>query len=158
MLGFIFHQFTGLDWLSFGKVRLAYAKSANDTDPYQLLPTYQGGSFAGNPTHSVKADLPPTNLEPQYVNTFDAGINLKFLDNRFTFDLTYYNTHAYNQIMSAPLPASSGYDSYKFNTGELQNKGIELQLGADIIRTNDLSWDMTLNLAHNENKLVIIGW
>lgn len=151
---FVFSKFIHNDWFTFGKVRLAFAKSANDTDPYQLLPTYSSGSFAGNPTHSVKSALPPVNLEPQYVNTFDAGINLKFLDNRIKFDFTYYRTRAYNQIMSAPLPTSSGYESYKFNTGELENKGYEIELGADIVRSRDFEWNMTLNLAHNQNKLI----
>jgi iron complex outermembrane receptor protein len=152
--GFVFNQLLGFDWLTFGKLRVAYATSANDTDPYQLLPTYESGSFAGNPAHSVKPDLPPVKLEPQYVHNFDAGINLKFLESRIKFDFTYYITHAYNQIMSAPLPNSSGYTSYKFNTGELENKGFELELGADIVRSKDLDWNMTLNLAHNQNKLL----
>ena len=151
---FVFSHFIQNDWLSFGKVRVAYAKSANDTDPYQLLPTYSSGSFAGNPTHSVQAALPPVNLEPQYVNTVDAGLNLKFFDNRIKFDFTYYKTLAFNQIMSAPLPLSSGYESYKFNTGKLENKGVEIELGADIVRSNDFEWNMTLNLAHNQNKLI----
>lgn len=151
---FVFNQLTGWDWFSFGKLRVAYATSANDTDPYQLLPTYQGGTFGGNPTHSIKADLPAVDLEPQYANTFDIGLSLKFLENRFKFDLTYYNTRSYNQIMSAPLALSSGYNSYKFNTGELVNQGVELELGADIIRSKDWEWSMTLNLARNENKLL----
>ena len=156
-MGFVFNQFlSNWKWLSFAKIRTAYAMSANDTDPYQLMPTFEGGNFAGNPTHSVRADLPPVNLKPQYANTFDVGFNLKFLENRFKVDFTYYNTRSFNQIMSAPLPISSGYSSYKFNTGELQNRGVELELGADIIRKTDFDWNMTLNMARNNNKLIAL--
>jgi iron complex outermembrane receptor protein len=75
-------------------------------------------------------------------------------DNRFRFDFTYYRTRSYNQIMQAPIAASSGFDRVTFNTGEMENKGFEVTTGFDITRQKDWDWQVGLNLAHNNNRLL----
>ncbi|MFZ1525788.1 MAG: SusC/RagA family TonB-linked outer membrane protein, partial [Saprospiraceae bacterium] len=126
--------------LSYGKIRLAYGKSANATDPYLLDATYNVGAFGGQATNSVPSNIPPQNLRFQTSSSSEVGFNLGFLDDRINLDFTYYNIVSENQILNAALPASSGATGITFNSGKLRNKGIEVILNATPIRTNDLMW------------------
>ncbi len=146
--------FNAPKWFNLGKIRVAYAKAANDTDPYQVIPTFNSGSFLGAPYTTLKNTLPTKNLGPQYANSFEIGLSTSMFDNRFKFDLTYYQTHAFNQIMNAPVASSSGYDRIRFNTGEMENKGIEITTGFDILRSKDWDLGVGLNFANNQNKLL----
>ncbi|MDR2969216.1 MAG: SusC/RagA family TonB-linked outer membrane protein [Tannerellaceae bacterium] len=144
-------------WFNFAKVRLAYASAASDTDPYQVTPTFQSSSYAGAPSATLKNTLPPTDLKPQRSTSYEAGFNAVMFDNRFNFDLTYYHTRSFNQIMEAPIASSSGYDRMRFNTGEMENRGIEIITGYDVVRNRDFDFNLSLNLARNRNKLLSMG-
>jgi len=55
-----------------------------------------------------------------------------------------------------PAAASSGVGGVLINSGALRNRGIELTVNAKIIKTPDFSWDVTVNAAHNQNKVVAL--
>ncbi|TDE13950.1 SusC/RagA family TonB-linked outer membrane protein [Dyadobacter psychrotolerans] len=157
-LSFVFTEAFGMEstksWLDFGKLRVAYAASANGTDPYRTSYVYTAGAFGGSPTRSLQKSLPPLALEPQRSKSFELGTQLGFLNNRLGLDVSYYQINSTSQILSAPLPVSSGVESVTFNTGELQNKGFEFILRGSIIKQNNFTWDATFNGAHNQNKVV----
>ncbi len=154
-LSFVFSELVkDVDWLSFGKARLAYAAAANDAKPYQLLPTFTSGSFGGFPSHAIKNVLPPVALKPQTSKSYEAGIDLRLFDSRLKIDATYYRVVSDNQIMSAPIPASSGFTNVTFNSGELENKGFELIASYDIIRKSNINWTLGVNGSKNQNKLL----
>lgn len=141
------------DVLSYGKVRLAYGKSANATDPYQLDATYGVGAFGGQATNTVPSSIPPQNLQFQTSSSIEAGLNLGFLNDRINLDFTYYNILSESQIMKAALPSSTGATEVTFNSGKLRNKGVEIILGANPIRSKDFSWTASLNFAKNTNYI-----
>ncbi len=140
--------------ISFAKLRLAYAETGSDTDPYQVIPTFVPGSFGGKPTVSMQDGLPNVNLQSQRSKEVEVGTNVSFFDGRLNVDLTYYNKHSFNQILSAPLPWSSGANSIKFNTGELELKGFEFDISATIISKPDLRWDIGVLGSKFTNKLL----
>lgn len=139
--------------LSYGKVRLSYGKSANATDPYQNDAAYSVGSFGGQPTNSVPTTIPAPNLQFQTNTSYEVGFNLGFLNDRINLDFTYYNMLGENQILKAPVPASSGSSEIIFNTAKLRNKGVELIINASPIRTTNFSWNTALNFARNRNEV-----
>lgn len=157
-VAFVFTEALGMDnsknGLSYGKVRLAYGKSANATEPYQLDATYNVGNFGGQATNSFPNTIPPYNLRFQTSESFEAGLSLGFLKDRINVDLTYYDILAENQILQAALPASSGATLVTFNSGKLKNNGIEAIINANLIRSSKLTWNSTLNFAKNVNKIV----
>ncbi len=153
-LSFVFSEMMENNWLSFGKLRLAYAQAATDADPYKLLPTFESGSFAGYPTHSIKNTLPPTELKPQRTSSYEAGVDLRFFESRLEVDFTYYRSRSDNQIMSAPIPLSSGYSNVEFNSGEMENQGFEIIASYDILRSEDIGWRIGFNGSRNQNKLL----
>ena len=158
-LGFVFTELFDIapDFLSFGKLRLAWANTANDTNPYQLDPTFSRGTFAGQPTASVRSTIPPTTLAPEQSDSYDIGLDLRFLNGRANFDITYYYISSTNQILSSPLPRSSGFSSLRFNTGEVENRGVEFILTGTPLKTRDFSWDIGFNFSANRNKIIALA-
>jgi len=146
------------NWLSYGKLRFALSRSANGTIPYQTIfnyiqPTTQG--FTGG--LAVPSTLPASLLNPQQARSYEIGTDLGFLNNRINLNFTYYNIYSYDQILSVNIPTSSGADHQTINTGALRNKGIEFIINAKVINDRDFGWDITVNGAHNQNKVVSIA-
>ncbi|MBS1564506.1 MAG: SusC/RagA family TonB-linked outer membrane protein, partial [Bacteroidetes bacterium] len=175
-LSFVFTEafkesFDNMPWLSFGKLKLSAAGSANGTDPYQTQYTYNQyvisnnlnatvapASFGGYPVRSLQSSLPPASLlKPQRNTSYEVGAELGFFHNRLNIDATYYTSKATSQILSANLATSSGASAIVFNTGELANKGFEFIIRATAVQTKDLRWDIVLNGAHNQNKVVSLA-
>ncbi|MBS1501120.1 MAG: SusC/RagA family TonB-linked outer membrane protein, partial [Bacteroidetes bacterium] len=70
---------------------------------------------------------------------------------------TYYNTYSDHQILTISVANSSGLNSVLINSGALRNRGIEFSVNAKIIKTDDFGWDVTINGAHNQNKVVSLA-
>ncbi len=148
--------------LSYGKLRLGYARVGSDTDPYQLAPFLSFGDGWNASTkllnQFVPNNLPNSELKPQFANSLEVGAEMKFLTNRISLDITYYNQTTTDQIISIPVSASSGYTSKNINAGEISNKGIELSLGVDVIgQQSPLKWRTTFNFAKNKNQVVSLA-
>jgi iron complex outermembrane receptor protein len=160
-LSFVFTEAWDLgnakSWLDFGKVRAAYAGSASDADPYASNYTFDTDVFGGAPTRSIKSTLPPVNLLPQRSKSYEGGIQLSLLKSRLSLDFTYYTINSTNQIIGSNIAPSSGVGNVVFNTGELQNKGFEFIVRGRAIDRPDFQWDVTLNGAHNQNKLLYLA-
>jgi len=141
--------------LSFAKIRASYAMVGNDTDPYRLQQTY---SFTGIFDDAITAApgniMNNPELKPEKTTSYEFGTDLRFLNNRFSLDATYYTTSTVNQIITASLPTSSGYERRIYNAGEIENWGFEITLSGRIIKTSNFSWESNLNFAKN-NSLVV---
>ncbi|MCU7547577.1 SusC/RagA family TonB-linked outer membrane protein [Chitinophagaceae bacterium LB-8] len=145
------------NWLDYGKLRVAYAGSANGTTPYNTTALYNSGTFGGVVTRYLESNLRPINLEPQRSKSVEFGTQLAFLKNRLSLDFTYYRIKSTSQILSAPLALSSGFQNKTFNTGAMQNNGIEFIVRATPVRSRDFEWMLTLNGAHNNNKVLSLS-
>ncbi|QMW01106.1 SusC/RagA family TonB-linked outer membrane protein [Spirosoma foliorum] len=158
------------DVLSYAKVRASIAKVGRDADPYQLSTTYATTSY-GNNVASITYPLAPNNtpgfsigtrigsstLKPEFVTSYEVGINLGFFKNRLSIDATYFDSKSTQQIFNVAVSNSSGFDTRTTNVGELQNRGIELVLNATPIRVGGFKWDATLNYTLIRNKVVSIA-
>ena len=142
--------------LSFGKLRASFADVGSDTDPYMLQVYYNLHGVAFNdaqPATIVNGNLPNAALKPTRTRSFEVGTNLKFFNDRINFDATYYNSRSRDQIISVPLPLSSGFRKQLINAGMITNKGVELLLSGMVINKKDFSWELTLNAARNVNGI-----
>lgn len=145
--------------LSYGKVRASWAKVGNDADPYQLAVTYAPGTpFGSVPTFAVPNSIPNSSLKPENTRSWEAGLELRFLNDRVSLDGTYYSKLTTNQIVPAQISGATGFTSAVLNAGSVQNKGVELELGATPIRTKGgFSWDVNLNYAHNRSMVTSLA-
>ncbi|WP_055447721.1 SusC/RagA family TonB-linked outer membrane protein [Lacinutrix mariniflava] len=136
--------------ISFAKLRASVAQVGNDTDAYQTSGAFVSQTpFNSEPTFSNQNFIPNADLKPESTTSYEFGADLRFLKDRLRFDFTYYNATTKDQIISLPIPISSGYEQQVVNGGKVQSKGIEIIAGITPIRTNDFSWNTTFNFATN---------
>ncbi|GHE23537.1 SusC/RagA family TonB-linked outer membrane protein [Sphingobacterium griseoflavum] len=155
---FVFSQLDAIrqvDWISFAKVRAGVSWVGNDTDPYMLNKVYSAEqAFAGVPSYSLPAVLNNANLKPEITQSWEAGLNMQFFQNRLGFDVTYYNNTTRDQILPVPVSSAFGYESKVLNAGRVDNKGVEIILNATPIRKENFQWNTNINWARNVNKVV----
>lgn len=148
----------GGDFISFGKMRLGWAQVGNDTDPYRLINTYANSNPYGNTSvFTVDDVLKNSNLKPETVSNLEAGLDLRFLENRVGLDLTAYKVNTFNQILALPVSSTTGFRSLIVNAGEMENKGVEMMLSGTPIERRNFSWDVSLNLARNRNEVLMLA-
>ncbi|MDB5144901.1 MAG: SusC/RagA family TonB-linked outer membrane protein [Mucilaginibacter sp.] len=155
------------DFLSYGKLRSSFAQVGSDTNPYQLLTTYGkttiNGSFGsttfpfGNvPALQVGSTLGNATLKPEQTTSFEIGTELAFLQNRLSVDFSYYVNDSKNQIISIPIPNSTGYGFNTINAGEIQNKGIELTMRGTPIKTSDFTLELFGTFTKNKSDVLAL--
>ena len=148
------------EWLSMGKLRLAYAASSNGTDPYRLAMGYHALNFElqEQPIGTVKNDfIPNPYLKPVHIQEFEVGTSLEFLSNRFGLDFSVYNKKTTDDIAYVTTSSASGFSTEIKNIGEIQNRGIEALVYGDIVRSGDFKWYGSMNFGFNDSKVNYLG-
>jgi TonB-linked SusC/RagA family outer membrane protein len=141
-------------WLSFGKLRLGYAQVGNDTDPYQIIDTYtQYTNITSTPGYIMSTTLKNNSLKPESTNSYEAGVELSFLNNRLGIEATYYSSETKNQIIPLSITGTAGSLYKVVNSGLMTNHGVELAIHGTPVKTKDFSWESSLVLASNKNKV-----
>lgn len=143
-------------FLSFGKIRGSWAQVGGDTDPYRLDLTYSlGQGHLGVPNANIsQSSVPNPLLKPLTSTEIEIGLDLRFFNNRLGVDFTYYDQTTTDDILNASIAQSSGFTGTVLNIGEIRNNGIELLLSGTPIRSNNLTWDVSFNLAFNDSEVV----
>ena len=155
------------DILTFGKVRVAYGKTGNDADVYQVYPRYaQGysnGYYAADLTtfplkginaFQTAATAGSTSLKPEMTTEFEVGLNLAFFNNRINIDAAYYNRKTDDQIFTLPVDPATGYYYMVTNFGKVRNRGVELLVNTVPVQTKDFRWELGFNFSKNSNKIL----
>ena len=144
------------DLMPYGKFRLSWAQVGSDTNPYQLGLTYTKSKYT-YPGYTIgyinNGNIPNKDLKPTKTNSFEMGLELKFLNNRLGLDFTYYTQNSKNQILNMANSWTTGYNYRLINAGEIENKGVEIALNTRPIETKDFSWDLNFNFSKNNNKV-----
>ncbi|WP_321298426.1 SusC/RagA family TonB-linked outer membrane protein [Marinifilum fragile] len=142
------------EWISFVKLRGAWAKVGKATDPYLSSLTYSFDNWnydltIGNvPNHTVN----PT-LEPELSTSIEFGGDFRLFNNRLGLDFTYYNERSKNQIGFVEGIQSTGAKENLTNIGLIVNKGYEVMLTTVPVKTNDLRIGIDFNFAKNKGVL-----
>jgi TonB-linked SusC/RagA family outer membrane protein len=102
--------------------------------PYNSLAGYSLNDVAGFP-----------NISPEFTREISFGTELGFFKNRLTIDATYYQRKTREVILPVPYSATSGITSIVKNAGKLSTKGFELLVAGTPIKSDDFSWDLSLN-------------
>ncbi|MGF7214851.1 TonB-linked SusC/RagA family outer membrane protein [Spirosoma lacussanchae] len=159
---FVFSELTrnALPFLSFGKLRGSWAQVGSDLNPYQLALTYQVNQFKYNNTNSLITTpnlLTNANIVPSLSSAFEAGVDLRFLKNRAGLAFTYYRENKINEILNVDVTTVSGFTQQVINAGRIERDGIEIQLDGKPIVGKDFNWDITLNFARNNSRIISLA-
>lgn len=141
-----------LDWLSDLSLRVSYGTSGNSSiGNYQNLATVSNLQYNGQTGFGISS---PGNAllgwEKQKQTT--VGIDATFLK-RIFLTLDFYNRETGDQLFDQPFPYTSGFSTVKFNAGSIQNRGIDLGLSADIVRTSKAAITPFVSLNYNKNEV-----
>ncbi|MEO6314568.1 MAG: SusC/RagA family TonB-linked outer membrane protein [Chitinophagaceae bacterium] len=149
--------------ISFGKLRASLGYTGYDADPYSTNSTGlygQIGSFNGanNTNTSIYTfngnTLGNQNLKNELGREIELGAEMRFLNNRVGFDVTYYKKNSFNQILGLSVNQEAGVSNRNINAGNIQNSGIELLITAQPVKSKNFNWNMTYNFTRNRNKVI----
>jgi len=155
--------------LSYGKLRVAYADAGTGpvgylnhitfTQPF-ITDGYTNGvgfPYLGNQGFGPSNVLTDVNIKPQHVQGKELGLELRMFHNRLTIEATGYYQLTLDNIIPLPIAPSTGYTSYYTNGGTSQNKGIELAMNADIVKTKKFTWNVFGNFSMDRSKVLSIN-
>ena len=155
--------------LPFAKLRASYAVLALDATAYSLDAGYYVPAPGDGWTSGIEYPLfgyagfmrgitiGDENLTPEEQKAIEFGVDLKFVDNRVRFDVTYFINKNEDLLLSAPIAASSGYDSYYRNAATMESKGFEILAGVTPVKTNDFTWDINANFANPQSEVTSLA-
>lgn len=143
------------------KLRVSYGVLGNQAiPPYQslaLVGPYGEGTFnTGNGSEVYTGQEPlsyvNTGLRWETTRQLDIGFDLSMFNNRITFTADYYYKKTDDLLLSSPIPTTSGFSSTLLNIGNIDNKGIDLELNTINLQRRVL-WTSAVNFSVNENRI-----
>lgn len=144
-----------MPFISTLKLRSSYGQTGNDggISNYAWQPLYALGWNNALEAGILQSSLGNTALEWESSNAFDVALEFGFLKNRITGTIEYFDRRSSNLIFDVPLPLSSGITTVTKNIGTMYNKGIELQIGIDLVRARDFVWNIDFNATKLKNQI-----
>ena len=152
----------------FLKLRAAYAKIANDTQPYQTYSALSQGNavlgfgnifmpIGGVNGYEFAPNLGNSNLTPEITDEIEVGFESNLFSKRVNLDLSVYNRKTNDLLFSRPLPTSTGFQSQTANILDLTNRGVEILLNVIPVKTTDFEWGFTTTFTKNNSEVTSIA-
>ena len=142
-----------LSWISELKVRASYGLTGNDDIPSFLFAELYGVTSYNSASAIYPSSIPNPDLKWESTAHLDIGLDIGFLDNRIFLTADYYNKQTKDLLLARPLPGSSGFSSITENIGEVENKGLDLNLNTNNL-VGKFKWNTVANLSFNRNKVL----
>ncbi len=141
-------------WVDILKLRASYGSVGNV--PTDLYPSYSlysvGVSYDGVPGALI-SQVGNKDLTWEKTYTSGVGLDAAFFQNRLRATVDFYIKNTSNILYQVPVTGLTGVTSIWKNIGKMRNKGVELSVGGDIIRTKDITWSLDVSMSHNTNEL-----
>ena len=137
------------------KPRFSYGVSGNQDvlSNYGVYGSYGSQGVYNGQTGYANSGLSTPNLLWEKATTFNAGLDISLFDNRLTLIADVYSRDINDKLASLTLPYYTGFSSILTNNGTIRNKGYDLQLNADFIRNQDLTWSFGATFTKNRNYI-----
>lgn len=139
--------------LSFGKVRASWAQVGKDA------PAYQTNTYLFGPEQTIGGGFRNywtrgnDQLKPETTTSTEFGAEVRFLNGRLGLDFAYYINNSKDQILQPRVSNATAYILSYVNTGEIENRGMELTVTGNPIRQQNFRWDVMLNVSGNRGKV-----
>ena len=137
--------------ISYAKIRGSYTIVASSFDRFLTNPGYVYNAQTHNWENPTV--YPMDDMKPEKTKSWEIGLNLKFWENRFNLDATYYRSNTLNQTFRVDIPSSSGYNKAIVQAGNVQNQGLELGLGFHD-EWGGFGWSTNATFTLNRNKVI----
>ena len=141
-------------WVDMLKLRASFGSVGNvPTSLYPSYSLYSVGAKYNEQSGALISQIGNKDLTWEKTFTTGVGIDAAFFQNRLTANFDFYVKNTSNILYQVPVTGLVGVTSIWKNIGKMRNTGVELTIGGDIIRTKDLTWNVTANISHNSNEL-----
>lgn len=155
-------KFFKVPFVDFLKIRAGYGDNGNKVSRYSSLARvvaedaskYVFGDGSGTFIGRSVSSLANNDLRWERTRGINIGADFNLFKNKIDGSVDYYNSNTNDLLYAKVLPQTSGFGSVFTNIGELNNKGIEFMLHGVPYKTNNLTWDLTVNFTRNQNKIV----
>lgn len=145
-------------WLSSLKLRGNYGTAGNDRiGDFASLENFQGGTISNYNGAAGLRQLSAANpnLQWERSKSFNIGFEASLFRERLTVGIDYYNKKTTDLILNVPIPQTNGgLNSIIDNVGEMENRGVDLDISSVNIRTSGFSWTTSLNIGFNTNEVL----
>ena len=148
------------DWLNVFRLRFSVGSTANVTfSPYQAMTSYLYGNdllhYGG--LGAVPITMGNPDMKWQITNKYNWGLTTALWNERINVAASYYIERTKDVLMPLSLPSSVGVSEVHVNMGKLRNSGYEFSISAEILKTRDMSWLVTVNGSRVIDKLTRIS-
>ena len=142
------------------KVRLSYGQSGNQAiNPYQSLATIQGVTTSFNNQlvpAVIEGRLQNNDLRWETTTQFNAGLDIELWDGKIFSTINIYQKETTDLLQNITLAPNTGFTNALINAGNIQNNGLEIELGGYPIQ-GDFTWQMAGNISVNRNEITDLG-
>ena len=130
--------------VSDGKIR--DPDNPSSSYPYEHIQAYDPGvNWNNTPSVSFPRVLINPDLHPETSDTYEVGVDARFLEGRVGVDVALYRIRDFNNLNIVPISEGTGYTSRLENGGEFIRKGIEITLTATPVKSGAFTWDAVVN-------------
>ncbi len=147
-------------FVNYLNLRAGYGQTgSNNLRDFLFLQFFASGDrpatalYNGQAAVGLNGTLPNLEIGWEETREHNVGLDFKFFENRLTGNIDVYNRKTTGALLPAFFPLETGALSYTANFADITNKGVELSLGGDIVRSEDFTWSAMLNISRNRNIL-----
>ncbi|TXH59938.1 MAG: TonB-dependent receptor [Bacteroidia bacterium] len=139
--------------ISFLKLRSSFGRTGNaEIGNFSSLTLFSSGAYA-NVAGIIASQIGDPNLSWEKTDQFDIGLDFGFAKNRISGEIDYFFKNTKDLLLNVPLPSVNGFTSITKNIGDMENRGIEFVLNADIVRNTNFKWTSSFNISTYRNKV-----
>lgn len=154
------------NWLSDLKLRLSYGETGQQDigANYAFQSTYYGNQSTGQYQlgdqyyNYYSPNAYNSQLKWETAKTKNIGLDLGFINNKITFNADYYWKNTSDLLANVPVSVGSNFSNYlNANVGKMSNRGLELNLSAELVKTKDINWTANLNYSTYNTKITALS-
>lgn len=141
-------------WLTNAQIAINTGTSGNSSiNNYEHLALVSGGYKYNNESGIAISQLGNEELSWESTWATNVALHLGFID-RINLDVEFYNKKTTNMLMAVPISyTTSGFGTRWDNVGAMRNRGVEINVSADVLRIKDFTWNVNANVSYNKNEI-----
>ncbi|WP_171946633.1 SusC/RagA family TonB-linked outer membrane protein [Flaviramulus basaltis] len=97
--------------------------------------------------------LPNADIKWEETDQLDLGLEFGMFNNRLNGEIVYFEKNTNGIILFTPLPSETGFQSYNSNVADVSNKGWEITIGGDVLRSENFNWNSSFNISFVKNNV-----
>jgi len=152
-----------LKWIGTAKLRLSWGQAGNDRiGNAQFLSNMSALNYVTGTTQALTSGYVVGNIANpllgwEITTSTNIGFDFGILKDRIYLSADYYYKKTDNLLLSAPVSLITGFTSMMDNVGSVENRGMEFELNTANIVSKNFSWNSSLNISFNRNKITSLG-